>query len=149
MAESTWLTREVPILEAVAAAEMAAEMVDSMTLAERSGLANSEAAIAVRALIDGGYIDANEEGGLSDPFGYFMGVHLRERGRRYLGSWPKDSQDGLDTFLELLAERIDTEPDEEEKSRLRRLRDAAQGVSRDVGTALLVAWLKSVTGIPG
>lgn len=143
----TWLTREVPILEAVALAETEAAHPDGDWIIERTGLSGEEVAFGIRALVDGGYLAATDlTGSLADRMTYYVDVQLRERGRRTVGTWPKEDG-GLDVLLELLAERIEAEPDPEAKSKLTRLREAAQGIGKDVGTSLLSAYLKSVSGL--
>lgn len=146
MVESTWLTREVPVLEAVAAAEEEGAEANGEWLSERTGLGGAATSKGVQALLraDPPYVTAID----ASTFGstYFMDVQLLERGRRTVGAWTNE-EGGLDAFLDLLAERIDAEPDEAEKSRLTKLREAAQGLGKDVGTSLLTAWLKTVTGL--
>lgn len=147
---STWLRREVPLLEALAELEDEGVIGDSSNIAERSGLPGPDVGYGLRALAEAVppfvVIDGGDQGSIATRVPYFVSVRLGERGRREVGQWPAEGAD-FESFLELLAERIDDVPDEEEKGRLRRLLDAAQGVSRDVGVALLTAWAKSQTGL--
>ena len=149
VAESTWLDRDVPILEAVAHLECSVapgEAIGVEEVATSAQLEGDEVVRGVLALLDGGYLDGRTLRG-DGRIMAVRGISLRERGRRAVGGWPTETG-GLEAFLELLSDRIDEVVDEEEKSRLRKLRDAAQGVGREVGTAVLVAWAKSVAGLP-
>ena len=52
-------------------------------------------------------------------------------------------------FIEVLEERIEAAQDEEERSRLRALREAVGNVGTSVAGSLLSAYLKRVTGMGG
>jgi hypothetical protein len=83
---------------------------------------------------------------MGDSVPCYLSLRILERGRQEVGAWPA-AGGGLDVFLDLLADRIEGEVDPEEKNRLVRLREAATSVGSQVGTALLVQWAKSVTGL--
>ena len=146
MANPTWPTRELPILEAVAAAEAKDEDVDSDALADATGLSTKQVNEGLKALF-GAFppyleaIDASSMGG-----DHFMRVTLLERGRREVGAWPSE-ENALDGFLELLTARIEAEDNEDEKSRLEELREAARDVGAPVLSGLLLTYVKSWVGM--
>lgn len=146
----TWLSREVPVLEAVARLgdrlEPGSSMLGVEEVAAEAGCDRDTAIRSLLALIEAGYVSGRPNPG-DDRIMSIRGIELLERGRRAVGSWPRE-EGGLEVLLELLADQIDAEPDEEKKSRLKRLREAAQDVGKDVGTSLLTAWFKSVSGLP-
>lgn len=145
--QSTWLTREVPLLEAIGEAESEDVLTSSEWLAGRTGLTLRETNIALKALLTAipPYIEAIDSGSAAGPD--YLDVELAERGRRVVGAWPP-ADGGVEALLALITERLDETTDEEEKSKLAKLRDGVQSVGKDVGTALLTAWLKSVAGLP-
>lgn len=144
MAESTWEAREIPILEAVAAA--GGEPLESDAIVEATGLEPSAVGYGVEALVDGQYLTGKDWGDMSSTFPEWGRLRLAERGRRAVGAWPRE-EGGLDVLLDLLAERIAATDDPDERSRLERFRDAAKDMGSQVGTSLLTAWLKSVAGL--
>lgn len=147
MAANTWNKREVPILEALSAAEEAGEHLDdSRDLADITGLDQKQVSLALEALRDEKYIDGVDVTTMDDDGLRLRMVKLLGPGRRAVGAWPAEDAD-FGAFLTLLTERIDATDDEEEKTRLRRFLDAARGVSGQVGTQLLVAWAKQQAGL--
>lgn len=147
MAEQTWLDREAVILEAVASAEAEAVQANQDWIVERTGLSGRDVGVGLKALMLASppYVqgsDATAMGGTP----YFLNVELLERGRREVGAWP--SQEGaLEGFLELLAQRASEAEDEDERTRLERLREVAGDVGRPVLSGLLLAYIKTQTGI--
>ena len=89
MARSTWHARDLPILEAVAAAEEADAAIDSDGLATATGLSETAVARGLAALLDGDYISGDDESSQTTPFA-LLDVRLRERGRRAVGQWPSE-----------------------------------------------------------
>ena len=89
MARSTWHARDLPILEAVAAAEEADAAIDSDGLATATGLAETAVARGLAALMDGDYISGDDVSSQTTPFA-LLDVRLRERGRRAVGQWPSE-----------------------------------------------------------
>ena len=81
MIDDTWRSRELPILQAVAEGEQTGvDDTNTDWLLDRTGLTPGAVARGLGALLDGAYIDASD----ASTYGgsYFMGVGLRERGRR-------------------------------------------------------------------
>jgi hypothetical protein len=131
MIDDTWRSRELPILQAVAEGEQTG--VDDITtewLLDRTGLTPDAVARGLGALLDGTYIDATDASTYAGS--YFMGVGLRERGRRTTGTWPPD--DAYQALIQLLEQRIADSSTDEERSRWTRLLNGMKGLARDVGT---------------
>jgi hypothetical protein len=101
----------------------------------------------LRALValDGTYIEANLSGGFGA--GALRGSvrALTERGRRAAGLWP--SGEGVDALVDALRQAETQVDDEEEKSMLRRAAGALGGMSREIATDVLAAWVRSQTGL--
>jgi len=73
---------------------------------------------------------------------------LGERALQQVAGWPGGGRELADALLALIDERIaDPDLDEDERSRLVRLRGAAGDVGKGVFTGLLTALVKSHTGI--
>ncbi len=53
-----------------------------------------------------------------------------------------------DAFLNLLSDQIEAAEDEDDKTRLQKLGHTVGGMSREVLTDLLVAFIKSQSGLP-
>ena len=145
MARSTWQARELPILEAVAAAEEADAAIDSDGLATATGLSETAVARGLAALLDGDYISGDDESSQTTPFA-LLDVRLRERGRRAVGQWP--SEDPFDGLVAVLEARLAEETNAERKGKLGALLDALRGVGRDVAVAVLTDLVKQHMGVP-
>jgi hypothetical protein len=145
MAESTWLVRELPILEAVAAATEASEDdVANATVVERSGLSEQDVRRGLRALYQSGHLDALDASTMGEPDEY-LGLELTEKGRRAVGQWP--SADGaLDALMSVLHEREQAATSEDERSRWAQLAAAVASFGRDAGVNLAAAWLAKISG---
>jgi hypothetical protein len=78
-------------------------------------------------------------------------IRPTEKGLRQASNWP-GAGDGaqLELLLRLLDERIESDDtSDEEKGKLRRLRDSLGDLGRDVAVGLLTAYLSRVTGTAG
>ncbi len=62
-------------------------------------------------------------------------ARLAPAGARAVGLWP--SSDPYEALLALLDRRVVEAPDEDTRSRLRRVRDTITGLGRDVGSNLI------------
>ena len=145
MARSTWQARDLPILEAVAAAEEADAAIDSDGLATATGLSETAVARGLAALMDGEYISGDDVGSQTTLFA-LLDVRLRERGRRVVGQWP--SEDPFDGLIAVLEARLAEESNTERKGKLHALLDALRGVGRDVAVAVLTDLVKQHVGVP-
>ena len=145
MARSTWQARELPILEAIAAAEEADAAIDSDGLATATGLPETAVCRGLAALMDGEYISGDDVSSQTTPFA-LLDVRLRERGRRAVGQWP--SEDPFDGLIAVLEARLAEETNTERKGKLGALLDAVRGVGRDVAVAVLTDLVKQHMGVP-
>jgi len=124
----TWESREIPMLEVIALDEQQGSGVPlaSDVIGMRAGLADRDVAVGLRALHEADYVTGaaiHTTGGWS-----MINVRLTERGRRAVGQWPSD--DLADELIRILDARIERAHDEGERSRLKKLRDAALDVGR-------------------
>ena len=144
--ESTWDRREVVLLEAIARGE--AEHDDDVQndeLEERTSLSDEDVEWGLKALVEAEppYItgtDASSGG----EFCVLLGIRLAERGRREVGQWPDETVGPA--LMALLDQRIESEPDGEQKTRLQRFRESARTVGIDVLTQLIVAASRQAAG---
>lgn len=91
----------------------------------------------------GGYADVHFAGGMSIAF-----VQPTEKGLQLTHGWPVPGDGEVVALLRLLDASINSPATpEEERTRLKRLRDAASDVSQSVLTGLLSAWLSQVAGL--
>ena len=146
--ESTWDT-DLRVLRAVAEAQQ--ERIPYFgvrEISEKADLSQEETIESLMALYEAAppYIDAQPLTG-NDRVLSINGIKLTERGRRTVGVWPSDN--AYDALLDLLAERIQVEPDEEQKSKLQRFRETVQGMSRDVVVGLMTEAVKAGVGAVG
>lgn len=155
MAESTWENREVRLLEEVRAIEAEQEEPGAARravprlkmLADRLDMPMETVSAGMRALAtaDPPYItgaDASTWGGFD-----ILDFRLTERGRRAVGQWPSDH--AYDAMLQTLTRQIQDEPQPDKRQALEKIRDGVLVVGREVGTGVLTAWIRSVTGLPG
>jgi hypothetical protein len=134
MATRTWERRELPLLEVIAEADAAGRSrLASDEVARASGLPSSAAEAGLRALLGAemisGIVAASHDGWA------LLNIRLEEAGRRAVGQWP--SANVYEELLRVIDARIAYARDEDERSRLERLRDAV----RDVGTGVISAAL--------
>jgi hypothetical protein len=71
---------------------------------------------------------------------------LLERGARAIGRWPADNP--YDDLVARLERLISTESDPKKRNKFQQFLDAVKGVGKEVGTELLVAYLKAHAGLP-
>jgi hypothetical protein len=88
VAQPTWTTRELPILEAIAELESSGQKALSVSqLAARTGLSEREATNGFEALVDADYVGHGSRA--RNMFGWVVAVpRLREKGRRAIRQWP-------------------------------------------------------------
>ena len=143
--QSTWATRELPIL---AAAFRKVEAGDTSinqlaTICEEPGLAPRELLAGLGALqsADPPYLEVDYGGGWSDERaggGYVSEVS--ERARRELGAWP--TADGLlEQLVAALVREAEEEPEPERRGRLRNAADVLGGAARDIAVSVISARL--------
>lgn len=138
MASDTWESRELPILEALAALEEESSStfpnVNDDDLGGRAGIDGPAFARSMRSLADAGYLRGSDA---SDMAAWGMiSIELLSRGRRAIGQWP--SEDPADAFLRALDRAIAVESDDDKRSILERLRENAAEIGRSVLSGLIV-----------
>jgi hypothetical protein len=140
MTTDTWHSRAVPILEAVRDVEGMEEAYGLQIgyLAERTGLDPNHVAVEVERLIEGGYLAGTlakpMSGGDVRPW-RVSSARLAPTGARAVGLWPPS--DPYQALLALLERRVAEAPDEETRSKWRKVRDTILGLGKDVGTNLI------------
>jgi hypothetical protein len=136
--ESTWETRDLPVLEAIVRLyDEGNQAVEARELTERTGFDYETVQQALWAL-------AYEQPPFFDPidtstFGARDMAAVRSvsgHARRTVGAWP--TPEGLaDRIIAALNEAADNEPDEVKKGKLRRGAEAVGGVGKGVITDVL------------
>jgi hypothetical protein len=92
-----------------------------------------------------GYADVYFAGGMTIAM-----VRPTENGLQLTHGWPAPGQSEAEALLRVLDTMIESaDTSDEERTRLKRLRDAAGDVSQSVLAGLLGAWLSQVAGIGG
>lgn len=133
MAQDTWATRDLPVLEAVVELFDDGEWrVSGAQIAERTGLAEDVVQRAFFALVNEDpplfkYIDTSslvgpEIGWVYEPSG---------EARRRVGAWPTP-ESLADRLVQAMERAADSEPDEEKRSKLRHTASYLSSVGRDV-----------------
>lgn len=132
--ESTWESRELPILRALVGLFDSIEMVDGSLAAvvTATGLPDDDVKRGLKALMTASppYIEARATSQTSYPM-RVLGV--TERARREIGQWPTPEAltERLIAALEAAAAR---EPDREKAGRLRALKSFVREAGRDIVT---------------
>lgn len=142
MATSTWASRELPILEAIAGAEAQGGAPDLNGVTDLTGLPRMTVEGGLRALVDARMITGMD---VSTFGGYgLMDIRLREKGRRAVGQWP--SGDTYETLLALISAR-ESEVDSEERGKLHALASSLRDIGKGAASELLAAFVKQATGM--
>ena len=142
--ESTWETRDLPVLEA--AVRLLDEYAESALpdlgdLCEATGLDNDSVHRALAAL-QGEYL-AYERGGGDGRFTHVKSVTAQAR--RIVGQWPTPEA-LVDRLVAALDKAAEQEPNDERRSKLRTVSAALGGAVRDV--AVEVAATVVSRGVP-
>jgi DNA-binding MarR family transcriptional regulator len=138
--EQRWQHVEQPILEALAARDGAS--MSGEQLAEATGVAMPALMRALRSLKEDDYIDGVlTEVDQEDYPVRATGIRLLPKGLRQAGLWP--SEDAAVAFIAALENAIRDEPDEQQRSKLQRARDALKAV----GTTTLNTAITTAMGI--
>jgi hypothetical protein len=133
--DSTWSTRERPILLAAVQGAQTGELVDLTALQEELGLPSGVFDSTIRTLERAGYFSAYHEGGGG---GSILQVH--ERAFRETGAWPSPEgvAEALQRALEAAADGATTS---EHRSRLRAAAETLGGLAREVVVGVLIKQL--------
>jgi hypothetical protein len=137
MAEDTWFSRDLPILEAVAAIESEGGWPTSAGVAQRVGADAATVSVRIKALDAGGFVAVSNYQGNGEP----LDVTLLRDARQAIGQWP-NVDDLFDRFVRAIEAAADDQPDEAERSRLRAVAGQLGSAGRDFAvqvTATLLA----------
>jgi predicted ArsR family transcriptional regulator len=145
MADDTWTTVAVPILESLATLPPEAIGVDIGPLADDVGLDPLVVCRELERLIEAGYVHGKVQkmmtGGDARPW-HYLGHGLAERGARVVGQWP--DEDPYAALLDAIDRRIAAQDDPEEASKWRRARQRVVELGQDVGSKVAAGVLIEV-----
>lgn len=141
MAEDTFFTFGLPIMEAVAEIEAEGGWPTSTGVARRAGIPIETAFTQVKALDDGGYIAVSGYQGNGDA----LDIKLLRDARQAIGQWPS-ADDLFDRFVRAIAAAADDEADEEERSRLRGIASQLGSAGRDFAVQVTAMMLANQAG---
>lgn len=142
VAESTWTGRELPILEAVRAAEEGGENLSTAARRAVPDLPDELYARTLDSMATDRLLDADVQWAGGKPYLTIV-KRLLPTGRRAIGQWPSDDP-GVE-FERVLSEAIEREPDPERKTRLERVRTTVAEAGGDVVKAVLIEFAKRAT----
>lgn len=142
MAERTWETRELPILEEIGRHDLKPAGAEGSDILIASGLSDGEAFAALRGLDQAGYLTAQKFNGWTASA--YRLLRLTERGRRAIGQWP--GEDPYEDLVSVLRELVAHEADPERKSRLERVLSAMVELGKSAGSDVIAAWVKGRLG---
>jgi hypothetical protein len=142
MAESTWISNEQPILEAIRQAELDHSDMARAAYEAVPHLDNEDITNTIVSLRDAGFTGAQyvQTGG-----GLIQVVDvgpLTAKGRIAVGQWPP--QELFDALLDLIDTRLASSLDDESRSKLEQLKAALVAVGTGAGGALLAQYLPLV-----
>ncbi|NGO11465.1 hypothetical protein G5C60_28645 [Streptomyces sp. HC44] len=129
--ESTWVERDLPVLDALVQqvdAAGGASFPELRDITDETGLDVTDISKAALALDSAGYITLERTMG---PVGSWYVKRISKEARQAVGQWPTAEQ-LIDTLIQRLGEAADEEADPEQRSRLREAADTAGGVARNV-----------------
>lgn len=141
--ESTWATREFPILEAISTA---AETGDDIGRAAREAVPELSIDLfqeTLNALARDDYLDAQVTRRADGRVNVIV-ERLTPKGRRAVGQWPSD--DSVHEFTSTLERLEATEIDPVQKSRFKKIREAFTDLGEDLAARTIAEFLKTITG---
>jgi hypothetical protein len=137
--DETWLSRDLPVLDAVVELLEDQPMAQPAAIAERTGF---EAAEVIRALqaLDGEYVHLNLDlGGRS-------AVAVTAKARQAVGQWPS-GESLIQQLVDGLASAAEKEADPERKGRLHQAASLLGGAVRDIAVGVAQAYADRRLGI--
>ena len=140
----TWTTRELPILQAILRrVDSGEDRPDLADIGADTGIPPLQLTAGVEALYNANppYLDFESASGWGpDRYGGGYVSMVSERARREVGTWPSaDSM--LQQLIDALERAADTEPREEERSRIRSVAAYLGGAGRDFAVQVLASRL--------
>lgn len=138
MIESTWATRELPILRAaLQRVDAGNDLPELEEIRQDAGVKDvTQFRVAVRALHDAGYLKVLFTGGWTPDSAAGNVEQVYERTRRELGSWPA-ADDVVDRLVAALAAAAEQAEDPERKSKFRAASEALAGMARDITVSVI------------
>lgn len=156
MTRTTWAEQERPLLEVLAAGDTFQENHVFAKWAERHGLQWAEAFVMLEDLREAGYIIIVDAFGrvvtarFARSFIHIGELRLTGEGRRLVGLWPRSNDDAVrvvNAIVAELEERLQDEPDEDKRSRMRSILSSVGGAGRDVAIEVVAQIAAKATGI--
>jgi hypothetical protein len=132
--ESTWESRDLPVLEAVARyidERGGSHYPKVFDIAEITGRHMTDALRALLAL-QPTYLEVRSVGHPE----HWTVARVTDEGRRAVGQWPSPDL-WVERLVEALCEAAEREPDPEKKGRLRAMAEGLGGFARDVAVGVL------------
>lgn len=143
--ESTWETRDIPVIDA-AARYIEEHFLESFPnggiLAEMTGLSITEVGLALNE-VNGHYLKVAIT--LDGPE-YWDVTEIHPDGRRAIGQWPTP-ESLADRLVEALAAAAEREPDAERRGWLRKTAAYLAGAGRDLAVEVAAAVVTRSTGL--
>lgn len=138
--DDVWINRDYPVLREVTTRIDAGEVhVHQNVIAEATGIEPDDVKRAAAAL------ERRELVTLTKDTGPVRFAEVSGAAYLMTGLHP-DADDALSRLVQVLEQAAERTGDQEERSRLRRAADALLGVSRDVMTGVLTAYLSGLAG---
>ncbi len=146
MAMDRWLSQDLPMLEAIGKLEDDEDRHFGIhDLMNETGFDERTVKGSLRRL-EGEYVTFNAMPGDDDPLFSVRGIRLLGAARRATGQWPSPEV-ALAVLAETLTAAADQEPDEEQKSKLRKAAKAIGAISGDLATNIAATYLARISGI--
>ena len=142
VAESTWATREVPILEAINSAEEAGT--EDLRAAAAAAVPDVSEVTLMRVLAKlarAGLIEVGSPGG-----NVIRVLGMTPVGLRQIGAWPSPEA-AWERLIQEVERRAETAAEGPERTRWQRLRDSLLGIGRDLGVEVAGSVLTGGVGI--
>jgi hypothetical protein len=141
--DSTWGSRELPVLEAVIAdfdrVPEGGGWPDGEDIAASTGLSVADVGAALLAL-DGQYITVVRSG----TAGSWHVTAVTPDARRAAGQWPS-AEDLVEQLAARIGEAAERETDPERKQRFKAVARGLGGVAKDVAVSFVTAYLERLT----
>jgi hypothetical protein len=137
--DETWLSRDLPVLDAVVGLLEDHDLVQPESVAECTGRDSQEVLRALHAL-DGTYVRLHRDmsGGFVDS--------VTPEARRAVGQWPS-GESLIQQIADGLAAAAEKETDPEQKSRLRQAAALLGGAVRDIAIGVAERYAERMAGM--
>jgi hypothetical protein len=144
--ESTWASRDLPILRAaLRRLDDGEDLPDLEEIRQELGLSGDQLRAGIRALqsADPPYIEVALSGGWSEARASGSVEGVSERARRELGTWPS-AESLVDALAAAFARAAEAEEEPEERRRLRAAAEGLGGALRDIAVAVIAKRLGEI-----